>query len=106
MLLRTDASVEVGEQLDVLLPLSLGNRISTTDRVIRVAAQSDCEPGGDAGSHPVEVALQFTRITSVDREWIVRHALVAKHRRRQGIRGRVTAPRGLAGTEMGGDLVQ
>jgi hypothetical protein len=106
MLLRTDATVEVGEQLDVLLPLSLGNRISTTDRVIRVAQRRGAGSGDAADSRPVEVALQFTRITSVDREWIERYALLARHHRRRGNHGRVTAPRALDGMETGGDFVQ
>jgi hypothetical protein len=106
MLLRTDASVDVGEQLDVMLPLSLGNRISTTDRVIRVGQRAG-SPSDDP-HHPqsVEVAVEFTRITAVDREWILRYALVAQHRRRRAGRGRVTAPRAVDAVGMGGEFVQ
>jgi hypothetical protein len=106
MLLRTDASVEVGEQLDVMLPLSLGNRISTTDRVIRVAAQPGRAPADAGQPHPVEVAVEFTRITAVDREWIVRYSLLAQHHRRKAGRGRVSALPVTDQVGVGGDLVQ
>ena len=85
LLLRTCAAVEVGEQLDLMLPLSLGNRISTTDRVVRIAhgAASSVDPDRP---EVLEVAVEFTRITSVDREWIVRYAAMAENRRRGATR--------------------
>jgi len=106
MLLRTDASVDVGEQLDVMLPLSLGNRISTTDRVIRVGPRVG--PPSDDPAHPqsVEVAVEFTRISTVDQEWIVRYARLTQHRRRQTGRGRVAAPRAVDAIGIGGEFVQ
>jgi c-di-GMP-binding flagellar brake protein YcgR len=83
LLLRTAAAVAVGEELDLMLPLSGGDRISTTDRVIRVGRVF----GGDAGASgqpaPTEVAVKFTRITAIDRDWIVRFVLQTEHRRKQ-----------------------
>jgi c-di-GMP-binding flagellar brake protein YcgR len=83
LLLRTDASVAVGEELELTLPLSGGDRISTTDRVIRVLRPPEPAPGGTAEPQRAEVAVQFTRITAIDRDWIVRFVLATEHRRRE-----------------------
>ena len=84
LLLRTDAPVAVGEELNLTLPLSDWDRISTTDRVIRVTQPSTTEH---------EVAVKFTRITAIDREWIVRFVLAAEHRRREAARRQPASPR-------------
>jgi c-di-GMP-binding flagellar brake protein YcgR len=106
MLLRTDASVDVGEKLDVMLPLSVGNRISTTDRVIRVGPRLGAPSDDPAHPQVVEVAVEFTRITAIDQEWIVRYALLTEHRRRHARRGRVSAPRAADDLGIGGEFVE
>ena len=82
LLLRTDATIAVGQDLDLMLPLAGGDRISTTDRVVRVgpATPNADEPGRPAS---IEVAVKFTRITAIDKEWIVRFMLLTEHRRRE-----------------------
>jgi c-di-GMP-binding flagellar brake protein YcgR len=83
LLLRTDAAVAVGEDLDLVVPLSGGDRISTTDRVIRVRETSAFAPGDSGPTRATEVAVEFTRITAIDRAWIVRHVLATEQRRRE-----------------------
>ena len=91
LLLRTDAALAVGQDLDLMLPLSGGDRISTTDRVVRVgpaSAAAEVESGGPAN---IEVAVRFTRITAIDKEWIVRFMLLTEHRRRESLLTRPAA---------------
>jgi c-di-GMP-binding flagellar brake protein YcgR len=92
LLLRTDAFVAVGEELDLTLPLSGGDRISTTDRVIRVRPTGRTAPGQPSQSKGSEVAVEFTRITAIDRDWIVRFVLATEHRRRLEAAQQVQAP--------------
>jgi c-di-GMP-binding flagellar brake protein YcgR len=91
LLLRTDATLAVGQDLDLMLPLSGGDRISTTDRVVRVGPAStpaEAESGRPAN---IEVAVRFTRITAIDKEWIVRFMLLTEHRRRESLLARPAA---------------
>jgi c-di-GMP-binding flagellar brake protein YcgR len=70
LLFDTEALLGVGDELDLALPLSGGDRISTLGIVTRVRG-------------PSEVAVRFTRVTSVDQERIVRFVLLTEHRRRE-----------------------
>jgi PilZ domain len=83
MLLRTAATVAVGDALDLMVPLSGGDRISTTDRVIRVDLASGTGTGEPGPAQSTVVAVEFTRITAIDREWIVRFVLHTERRRRE-----------------------
>lgn len=97
LLLRTDAALAVGQDLDLMLPLSGGDRISTTDRVVRVGPAStpaEVESGRPAN---IEVAVRFTRITAIDKEWIVRFMLLTEHRRRESL---LTCPAATFSAEM------
>ena len=79
----TDATIHVGDDLDMTLPLSGMDRVSMSGVVKRVdgtADHGDSLPNGQSGH--AEVAVQFTRITSLDQERIVRLIMVSEHRRR------------------------
>jgi hypothetical protein len=79
----TDATIHVGDDLDMTLPLSGVDRVSMSGVVKRVdgtADHGDSLPNGQSGH--AEVAVQFTRITSLDQERIVRLIMVSEHRRR------------------------
>jgi c-di-GMP-binding flagellar brake protein YcgR len=86
LLLRTDAPVSVGDELDLSLPLSGGGRISTSDRVLRVMHRPPVTLVGREERPATEVAVEFIRITGFDREQIVRFVLAAEHRRREAAR--------------------
>jgi hypothetical protein len=80
MLLRTSAFVAPGAEMDLTLPLGGGDHITTTNRVVRVKPL----PLSEAADQPlaVEIATQFTRITSADQDMLLRVALAADRRRR------------------------
>jgi hypothetical protein len=80
MLLRTAAAISVGSELDLILPLGGGDKISTTNRVVRVQLM----PTPDVPGQPfvLEVATRFTRITAVDQEMLLRMAFAADRRQR------------------------
>ncbi len=85
MMLRTTAAVAVGDEVDMTLPLGGDDRISTTNRVVRVrplAAPTD--PGRPV---PLEVGARFVRITAADKEMLIRLALAAERRRRHALEG-------------------
>jgi c-di-GMP-binding flagellar brake protein YcgR len=93
MLFASDVSVNVGDDLDLALPLSGGDRVSMSGVVRRLGriAYADlpaavAAPNG--GPEPREVAVEFTRITSLDQDRIVRIILLAEHRRREAAQRR------------------
>jgi c-di-GMP-binding flagellar brake protein YcgR len=82
LLLRTSAMVTVGEEMDMILPLGTEDRISTSNRVVRVRSLTQT-PGLPGGPTVVEVGARFTRITAVDRDLLIRLALAAQRRRNE-----------------------
>jgi c-di-GMP-binding flagellar brake protein YcgR len=83
MLFLSDADINVGDDLDLTLPLSGMDRVTMNGVVRRLGGWTD---NGDARASDqpdhTEVAVQFTRITSLDQDRIVRLILIAEHRRR------------------------
>ena len=83
LLFVSDAAIDIGDDLDLTLPLSGMDRLTMNGVVRRLAHGIDY---GDSapGSRPqhTEVAVKFTRITSLDQDRIVRLILLAEHRRR------------------------
>jgi c-di-GMP-binding flagellar brake protein YcgR len=79
----TDAAINVGDDLDLTLPLSGMDRVSMNGVVKRVDGTTDYGDSIPSGPHAhAEVAVKFTRITSLDQDRIVRLIMVAEHRRR------------------------
>jgi c-di-GMP-binding flagellar brake protein YcgR len=89
----SDAAINLGDDLDLTLPLSGLDRLTMNGVVKRLAQQTD---QGDSvpGSRPqrTEVAVKFTRITSLDQDRIVRIILLAEHRRRLAAMAGQTSP--------------
>ena len=83
LLLESDASLDVGDELDLTLPLSGEDRVSMFGVVTRVhgAPEASSDQGGQPGR--TKVAVKFTRITAVDQDRIVRYILITEHRRRE-----------------------
>jgi c-di-GMP-binding flagellar brake protein YcgR len=83
LLFLTDATVKVGDDLDLTLPLAGLDRLSMSG-VVRRSNRTAGEVGPNPGGKPpqAEVAVMFTRITSLDRDHIVRLILLTEHRRR------------------------
>jgi c-di-GMP-binding flagellar brake protein YcgR len=83
LLLESDASLNVGDELDLTLPLSGEDRVSMFGVVTRVqgAQEGASSPSGQPGR--TSVAVKFTRITAVDQDRIVRFILITEHRRRE-----------------------
>jgi c-di-GMP-binding flagellar brake protein YcgR len=84
MLFVSDVAVRVGEDLDLTLPISRWAPVSASGIVRRVARSprtGDSRPGGEP--QPTEAAVQFTRITALDQDRIVRLILLTEHRRRE-----------------------
>lgn len=84
MLFVSDVAVRVGEDLDLTLPISRWAPVSASGIVRRVArstAPTDSRPAGEP--QPTEAAVQFTRITALDQDRIVRLILLTEHRRRE-----------------------
>ena len=87
MLFVSDADVRVGDDLDLTLPFSGWDRLSMNGVVRRLGPAA-----GDGLSRPsgrpngAEVAVMFTRITSLDQDRILRLILLAEHRRREAAR--------------------
>ena len=80
----SDAAVKVGDNLDLALPLSGGDRVSMNGVVKRLGrAPDDSRSGPNDRPDHAEVAVEFTRITSLDQDRIVRIILLAEHRRRE-----------------------
>jgi c-di-GMP-binding flagellar brake protein YcgR len=89
----SDAAINLGDDLDLTLPLSGLDRLTMNGVVKRLARQND---RGDSvpgiQPHYTEVAVKFTRITSLDQDRIVRIILLAEHRRRQAAMAGQTSP--------------
>jgi c-di-GMP-binding flagellar brake protein YcgR len=83
VLFVANAPVSVGDDLDLTLPLSGGDRVSMNGVVRRLGrATDDLAIGSDDRVNQTEVAVKFTRITAFDQDRIVRLILLAEHRRR------------------------
>jgi hypothetical protein len=80
MLLRTVSHVVVGDEVEMSLPLGEGDRISTTNRVVRVRALPT--PNVPGQPFVLEVGTRFTRVTAVDQDMLLRLALAAERRRK------------------------
>lgn len=79
----SNAAINLGDDLDLTLPLSGLDRLTMSGVVKRLARHiddGDSVPGSQP--HDTEVAVKFTRITSLDQDRIVRMILLAEHRRR------------------------
>jgi c-di-GMP-binding flagellar brake protein YcgR len=83
LLLESDASLKVGDELDLTLPLSGEDRVSMFGVVTRVQGAQDGSTGPSGQPGRPEVAVKFTRITAVDQDRIVRFILITEHRRRE-----------------------
>ena len=83
MLFVSDAALNVGDDLDLTLPLSGMDRVTMNGVVKRLDRGTDKDDSGP-GDRPrhTEVAVKFTRITSLDQDRIVRLILLTEHRRR------------------------
>jgi c-di-GMP-binding flagellar brake protein YcgR len=83
MLFVSDAALNVGDDLDLTLPLSGMDRVTMNGVVKRLDRGTDDGGSGQSGRpHHTEVAVKFTRITSLDQDRIVRLILLTEHRRR------------------------
>jgi c-di-GMP-binding flagellar brake protein YcgR len=84
LLFVSDAAVDVGDDLDMTLPLSGGDRVSMNGVVKRLERRADDGGSGPHGRpNDTEVAVMFTRITSLDQDRIVRLILLTENRRRE-----------------------
>jgi hypothetical protein len=85
LLFMSRAGVEVGEDLNLTLPLGGDDRISADAVVRRVERPAESgELGQSLEADRDQVAVKFTRISSLDRDRIVRLILQTEHRRRLG----------------------
>jgi c-di-GMP-binding flagellar brake protein YcgR len=90
LLFETELPVGQGEELDLTLPLSGGDRISMVGLVTRVRGAEDA---AGTGAGQTEAAVRFTRVTAVDQDRIVRFILMTEHRRREAaLREAAAAP--------------
>jgi c-di-GMP-binding flagellar brake protein YcgR len=82
LLFASGQQLSLGDELDLTLPLSGGDRISMIGAVMRVreAVDGAASPTGQTGQ--TEAAVKLTRITAVDQDRIVRFILMTEHRRR------------------------
>jgi c-di-GMP-binding flagellar brake protein YcgR len=84
LLFVSDATVSVGDDLDLILPLSGGDRVSMSGVVKRLGRGfNDGESEANGQPDHSEVAVKFTRITTLDQDRIVRLILLTEHRRRE-----------------------
>jgi c-di-GMP-binding flagellar brake protein YcgR len=87
LLFVSDTAVNVGDDLDLTLPLYGGDRVSMNGVVKRLGRGTDDGRYGLYGQpNPSEVGVEFTRITSLDQDRIVRIILLTEHRRREAAR--------------------
>jgi c-di-GMP-binding flagellar brake protein YcgR len=83
MLFVSDAALNVGDDLDLTLPLSGMDRVTMNGVVRRLdRGTDDADSGPTERPQQADVAVQFTRITSLDQDRIVRLILLTEHRRR------------------------
>jgi c-di-GMP-binding flagellar brake protein YcgR len=83
LLFQTDAAPQLGEELDLTLPLSGGDRVSMIGLVTRLRGVDEAVATPEENSAKTEVAVRFTRITAVDQDRLVRFILMTDHRRRE-----------------------
>jgi c-di-GMP-binding flagellar brake protein YcgR len=88
LLFASDAPVSVGDELDLTLALTGIDRVSMSGVVRRLGLAADWSAkdhsyGPTAPRRQAEVAVAFTRITSLDQDRIVRLILLTEHRRRE-----------------------
>lgn len=88
MLFASDVPVNIGDDLDLAMPLSGGDRVSMSGVVRRLGRtvfgdQPAAAGTANGGLEQREVAVEFTRITSLDQDRIVRIILLTEHRRRE-----------------------
>jgi c-di-GMP-binding flagellar brake protein YcgR len=84
LLFSSNVPLSVGDDLDLTLPFSGWDRVSMTGVVKRILRTGETEP--------VEAAVKFTRITTLDQERIVRLILLTEHRRREAAAGQMQLP--------------
>ena len=92
LLFVTETAPEMGEELDMTLPLAGQDRVSMIGLVTRVRGANEglAMPEGEPAQ--TEVAVRFTRITAVDQDRIVRFILITEHRRREAALREPPAP--------------
>ncbi len=84
LLFVSDAPINVGDDLDLTLPLAGVERVSMNGVVKRLGRASNGGASGPSGGPcQTEVAVKFTRITSLDQDRIIRFILLTEHRRRE-----------------------
>jgi c-di-GMP-binding flagellar brake protein YcgR len=91
LLFASEAPVSVGDELDMTVALSGIDRVSMSGVVRRLGLAADWNVndgsyGLTARRRQTEVAVAFTRITSLDQDRIVRLILLTEHRRREAMR--------------------
>jgi hypothetical protein len=94
LLLATDAQLKVGDEVEITLPFSSLDPVTTAGVItrIRVAGDSAGPAEPEAESRIVEAGVKFTRITSVDQERILRFVALLEHRRQAGPGSPTTLP--------------
>jgi c-di-GMP-binding flagellar brake protein YcgR len=88
LLFMSETAHNIGEDLDLTLPLSGLKRVSMGAVVKRLGNPAGGFAGPGGRSRYTEVAVKFTRITSLDKDQIVRLIALAEYRRREADRGR------------------
>ena len=84
LLFRPGAPLEDGEDLEMTLSPSGGERLAAAAHVTRVG--QDPRPG-DGGQPPTPVAaVRFTRITALDQQRLLKACMLAEHRRQVAAR--------------------
>jgi c-di-GMP-binding flagellar brake protein YcgR len=83
MLFVSDFGIDLGDDLDLALPLSGGDRVSMNGVVKRLGQAADGGRSMGGRQDRLEVAVKFTRISTLDQDRIVRLILLAEHRRRE-----------------------
>jgi c-di-GMP-binding flagellar brake protein YcgR len=83
LLFGSDSAVELGEELELTLPLSGVAEVKIRGVVVRLQGADERESARETATNRTEVAVKFTRITSVDQQRIVRFVLLTEHRRRE-----------------------
>jgi c-di-GMP-binding flagellar brake protein YcgR len=92
LLFTTHAALQLGEELDFILPLGGLDRASMVGLVTRVRGLEEGAPIPEGESARSEVAVRFTRITAMDQDRVVRFILMTEHRRREAALRELPAP--------------
>ena len=83
LLLKGQLPVALGEELAFTLPLAGQDRIAMLGVVARIRSAEEETPGATTDASDAEVAIKFTRITTVDQERMMRFILMKVHRERE-----------------------